>query len=280
VLPELGVAADAKLSAEDVRRAKAELESEATLFLPAEFWSDVEDRGDLTALDLFVAVVEYFRPAAGLRAVEKTPRHVLHLETIGQAFPDAVFVHVVRDPLDVASSLQGVPFESSRSMLSHAQRWLESIEAARVYARVNPGRMHTVVYEALVGKPEAHVRQLCEFVGLDYESRMLEEFGREAARNVGRDETWKLDIRRGVIADRKGVWRSRLTAGQAWLVMQATRGARSEYGYVESPNAPAGSIAAAMLREAGVRFREALPSTGVVGAARHAGSVLKTLAAA
>jgi hypothetical protein len=165
-------------------------------------------------------------------------------------------------------------------MLSYAQRWLESVQVARTYARAHPGRIRTVIYERLVREPEVQVRELCDFVELAYEPRMLEEFGREAARNIHRDEAWKRDISRGVIVDRKGVWRTRMTPGQAWLVAQATRGPRREYGYVDSPSASANSIAAAIVREAGVRFREARPSTGVVGAARHAGSVLKTLAAA
>jgi len=248
--------------------------------LPTEFWAGLEGRVDLKAINVFVAIVEHFRSAPELRAIEKTPRHVLHLETIGHAFPDAVFVNVVRDPIDVASSLLGVPFEASRSMLSYAQRWLESIQVARAYAKANPDRIRTVVYERLVHEPEAQVRELCQFVDLEYEPRMLEEFGHEAARNIQRDEAWKRDISRGVIVDRKGVWRGRLTPGQAWLVAQATRGPRREYGYADWPSASANSIAAAMVREAGVRFREARPSTGVVGAARHAGSVLKTLAAA
>jgi hypothetical protein len=71
-----------------------------------------------------------------------------------------------------------------------------------------------------------------------------------------------------------------MTAGQAWLVAQATLGLRHEFGYVDQPTASASSILAAGVSEARVRFREARVSTGVVGAARHAGSVLKTLSAA
>ena len=109
---------------------------------------------------------------------------------------------------------------------------------------------------------------------------MLVEFGREAARNVGRGEAWKRDVKSGVILDRQGVWRTRLTPGQAWLVAQATRGRRREYGYVDGVDASAASIASAMVAECRVRFHEARSSTGIVGAARHAGSVLKTLSAA
>jgi hypothetical protein len=256
------------------------LDSEAELVLPDSFWIGVRARCPVRALDVFVDIVEHFRPAPNLRAIEKTPRHVLHLDTIEQAFPGAVFVDVVRDPIDVASSLLGVPFESSRSVLSYAQRWTESIQAARAYARAEPRRIKTIVYEQLVREPEASVRDLCAFVDLTYEPAMLEEFGREAARNVGRGEAWKRDVSRGVILDRKGVWRKRMTPGQAWLVAQATRRERRQFGYLDRPSASASSITAAIVREARIRFVEARGSSGVVGAARHAGSVLKTLSAA
>jgi hypothetical protein len=280
VLPTIDAMPETLIGQPEIRSAREVFETEAELTLPADFWSTFEGhRGQVRAVDLFLAVVDYFRPAPGLRVIEKTPRHVLHLDTISSAFPDAVFVEVVRDPIDVASSLLGVPFESSRSMLSYAQRWLESVQAARVFARAQPGRLATVVYEQLVREPEAAVRDLCTFVGLPYESAMLEEFGREAARNVGRGEAWKRDVKSGVIMDRLGVWRTRMTPGQAWLVAQATRRPRRDFGYLQRPGASAASIAAAVVKEAGVRFREARSSTGVVGAARHAGSVLKTLSA-
>jgi len=264
----------------EVRFASQAFETEGELALPATFWAELASRPGLMALDIFLAVVEHYRPAPELRVIEKTPRHVLHLDTIAAAFPDAVFVEVVRDPIEVASSLLGVPFESSRSMLSYAQRWTESIQAARVFSRAQPGRLRTVIYEQLVREPEAAVRDLCAFVGLPYESAMLEEFGREAGRNVGRGEAWKRDVQSGVIMDRKGVWRTRMTPGQAWLVAQATRRLRRDFGYVDRPVASTSSIVAALVKEAGVRFREARSSAGVVGAARHAGSVLKTLSAA
>jgi sulfotransferase family protein len=280
VIPAIRARPDTLLRADQLDALRDAFQTEAELILSDAFWKPLRADKDLTAGDVFVEIVEHYRTAPGLRAIEKTPRHVLHLDTIAQAFSDARFVNLVRDPIDVASSLLGVPFESSRSMLSYAQRWTESIQAARDFAGQQPGRLMSVVYERLVRQPEATVRELCAFVDLAYEPAMLEEFGREAARNVGRGEAWKGDIKSGVILDRKGVWRSRMTPGQAWLVAQATRGLRREYGYADRPVASTPSILEAILKEARVRFREARSSTGVVGAARHAGSVLKTLSAA
>jgi hypothetical protein len=280
VLPTLQAQFDTPVRADDLATARAAFDTEAELVLPESFWTALRARPPARAVDIFVEVVEHFRPAADLRAIEKTPRHVLHLDVIGAAFPDAVFVNVVRDPIDVASSLLGMPFETSRSVLSYAQRWTESIHAASTYARAHPGRLMTIAHEHLVRRPEESVRDLCDFVDLAYEPAMLEEFGREAARNVGRGEAWKRDVGSGVIMDRTGVWRTRMTPGQAWLVARATHGPRRELGYADEPNASLSSIGAAIIKEARIRFREARSSTGVVGAARHAGSVLKTLSAA
>jgi sulfotransferase family protein len=277
VLPALGVAADAVLSTSQVRSAREAFETEADLPDLGEFWTRIE-RQSVTALELFLAVVEHFRTAPGLRWIEKTPLHVMHMHQIAACFPDAVFVNVVRNPIDVASSLMGVPWASSRSVLSYAQRWSDAVAAADAFARAHPERIWTVVYEALVRDAEAHTRALCEFVELPYAQRMLQEFGKQAARNVGRSETWKRDIAPGVLLDRAGIWRSRMTPGQAWLVAQATRSSRLSFGYTEVPGASVASIASAATLEARVRFEEARGSTGVVGAARHAGTVLKAFA--
>jgi len=287
VLPEMGRLPDDPLEASDLARARALLEAEADLPDLGNFWAALAERlgqtaPPLTALDVFVALVEHFRPPDGAsqRAIEKTPLHVLCLEWIGACFPDAVVVNVVRDPIDVTSSLLGVPWQSSRSVIAHAARWMESVGAAEAYAAAHPERLVTVVYERLVREPEAEVRRLCAFVGLDYEPAMLDEFGQQAARNVGRGETWKRDVGSGVLLNRAGVWRSRMTPGQAWLVARATADRAGAYGYAVPPGVGRPSIAQAALQEARVRFAEARPNSGLVGAARHAGSVLKAFGAA
>jgi hypothetical protein len=121
---------------------------------------------------------------------------------------------------------------------------------------------------------------MCDFVDLPYEPRMLEEFGREAERNVGRGETWKDDVGRGVLLDRHGNWRERLTPAQAWMVARATAPQRRALGYPDLRAPSVWSLSRGLAAELHVRFREARGSTGMVGAARYAGSALKTVAAA
>lgn len=278
VLPDLAVSVDARLTRAQLEQALRRLAYSAELTLSDGLVAELTTGaagGTLTPLGLLLAVLEAYRPAADraarrLRVVEKTPLHVLHLNQVGTIFPDASFVNVVRSPLDVTGSWLGTPFARTGSMHFYAQMWVDTVMAAERYAGERPGRLHTLVYERLVAEPEREVRALCRFLDMPYESRLLDEFGGEAARNVNKRESWKADIERGVIVNRAGNWRRRITPGQAWLIAAATRPVARRYGLASLPDAPVAAIAAAAIAECRVRFREGRQVTGRWAAARHA----------
>jgi hypothetical protein len=152
------------------------------------------DRWELSTdeLDAALASADPTDVAAALRAVyalhaarrgksrygDKTPRNVHSIDGIARLLPETVFVHVVRDGRDVTRSLMAVDWGSStpgEAML----HWRVAIEAGRAAGgRVGPGRYREVRYEALVAEPEPVVRELCRFVGLDYDPAMLRYYER------------------------------------------------------------------------------------------------------
>jgi hypothetical protein len=277
ILPDLGLPLRASLGPPDLRRGLARLDYSAEMRLPDDLLArlvEAATRGSLTPLALFEAIVEQYRPDSDpthrLRLVEKTPLHVLRLDQIGAAYPYASFVNVVRSPLDVTGSWLGTPFARTGSMLFYARLWSHAIRSAEQYSRRWPGRLQTVVYEQLVGDAESQVRGLCDFLGLPYTPRLLSEFGREAGRTVNKREGWKQDIERGVIVNRRGNWRGRLTPGQAWLIALTTRGVGRRYGYGALPSATPAEIGRAVRQEVRVRFVEGRQTSGTWGSVRHA----------
>jgi hypothetical protein len=277
ILPDLGLPLRAPLGPADLRRALGRLDYSAEMRLPDDLraWlGEVVARGQLTPLALFETIVEQYRPVSDtghrLRLVEKTPLHVLHLDQIGAAYPDACFVNVVRSPLDVTGSWRGTPFARTGSILFYARLWSHTIRSAEQYSRRSPGRLQTVVYERLVGDAESQVNRLCDFLDLPYTPRLLSEFGRQAGRNVNKREGWKQDIERGVIVNRRGNWRGRLTPGQAWLIALATRGVGQRYSFGTLPSATPAEIGRAIRQEVHVRFVEGRQTSGTWGSVRHA----------
>lgn len=109
---------------------------------------------------------------------DKTPVFVLHIPTLAQLFPEAVFVHIVRDGRDVALSLLDVGWGPSRFGQA-ALHWRSRVEAGWRAARcLRPERYHEISYEALVRDPEGVARQLLAFLGLPFDHSMLRYFER------------------------------------------------------------------------------------------------------
>jgi hypothetical protein len=115
------------------------------------------------------------------RYADKTPMHVLHLRRLGRLFPEARFIHVVRDGRDVAMSYRSVDWGPT-TVEGAATRWRRAVlRGRRDGERMGPGRYREVRYEELVADPERVMRELCGFLDLDWDEGVLHHHDRAAA---------------------------------------------------------------------------------------------------
>jgi hypothetical protein len=130
-----------------------------------------------------------FTPAGGLRAFyaayaarhgttragDKTPVYLGHMPLIAQLFPEAVFVHIIRDGRDVAASWSETWFAPDSDPHALLDRWVAQITAARA---AGAGlRVHELRYEDLVLQPEATLRSLCDVIDLTFDPAMCAPAG-------------------------------------------------------------------------------------------------------
>ncbi len=107
------------------------------------------------------------RPGA-TRLLEKTPGHATQMDFIRSAVPGALFVHIVRDPVDVTRSLleasEGWGSNWAPSSIEMAsQLWNEQVGGA--LATSNPDDTIAVRYEDLLGGP-AYWGTLLDFLSI------------------------------------------------------------------------------------------------------------------
>jgi hypothetical protein len=104
---------------------------------------------------------------------EKTPSNILYFKTLMDLFPEARFVEVTRDPLDVLASHKkvqeklGKPFKQLKIMkniLRHQKAAIGLIDRPNFF-QVN--------YEELVSNPENKLRALMRFLELPFEEEQL-----------------------------------------------------------------------------------------------------------
>ncbi len=168
---------------------------------------------------LFRLLLEAFREMRGAARVgEKTPGNVRYLAEIVHLFPDARIVHILRDPRDSISSRIRYPF-SSPSVIFNTLLWkIEMIHAFDFAAAEGRGaeRYMEVRYEDLVREPERLLRRICDFIGVDFRTAMLD--GHRRADRVVRGEHWKAGIAEPVNRRSVGAWRQRLTSAEVGLI--------------------------------------------------------------
>lgn len=109
---------------------------------------------------------------------DKLPSNFLNLGFICQALPQAKILHMVRDPIETC-------FSNLRELFSEANPYsydqLELADFFKQYQRLMahwhrafPGRILDVDYARLTRDPESVLREVCDFCGLDFQSRMLD----------------------------------------------------------------------------------------------------------
>jgi LPS sulfotransferase NodH len=144
-------------------------------------------RAELLALtrrfvdELLLTVRDRSRPAA-THVLDKTPDHRPHAALLGEVYPDATFVHIIRDGRDMASSAHSLwsGFGADYRHLADAARiWTTAITDIRQH--LSHLRYHEVRYEDLVAEPAEHLGAVLEHIGLPHDDALVQaavEFGR------------------------------------------------------------------------------------------------------
>lgn len=133
---------------------------------------------------LAALLLSFYRAYAGRfgkrRYGDKTIAAAYYIPALREVFPDARFVHLIRDGRDVALSMRGLwwTFDSIAAAAAH---WAVTILTVRADAP-GPDQYLELRYEDLVCEPEAVLRRVCAFLDLPWHQGMLDYPERAAAR--------------------------------------------------------------------------------------------------
>lgn len=122
-------------------------------------------------------------------------------EGLAKLWPDAKFIHLVRDPRDVAISnmtlgWSGHYYTSSESWIDAERAW------ERLSGHLNEDKRFDIRYEDLVATPEAELKRLCRFLGLPYSDRMFSyvKAGKYSYPKKELAQRWRKKIQSGDVA--------------------------------------------------------------------------------
>jgi Sulfotransferase family len=152
-------------------------------------------------------------------------------EPVLAAHPDARVLHLIRDPRDrhEAVAARGTSLRPGSAGRSAAS-WLRSARRARRHAARWPDNYRVVRYETLVTRPEEAMREVCAFLGEDYEPGMLRL---HTARRY--DHERPDDGGSPISAAYVGRYRGRIAPADLLLIQAVARRAMDDFGYAPDP---------------------------------------------
>jgi hypothetical protein len=190
---------------------------------------------------------------------EKTPGYVRFLPTLHSLWPEAKFVHLIRDGRDVA--LSTVEWSRAERTAGRFPTWEEDpVTTTALYWEWNvrlgreagpplgPELYREFRYEALSGDPELECRKLCDFLGLAFDPAMLRfHEGRTRSKpGLSAKRAW-----RPVTAGLRR-WREQMPPRDVARFEAAAGDLLDELGYERGAASPSGKLIerAARLRQA------------------------------
>jgi Sulfotransferase family len=131
------------------------------------------------------AIEAIYRSYADLRGKprfgDKTPAYMQRLDVVDRAFPNAQYVHLIRDGRDAALSFVAMRrrprfnWARPRTVRGFAAQWRREVASARRFGRaLGDDRYQELRYEELVTRPEPTMRHVCEFLGLTFDSAVMQ----------------------------------------------------------------------------------------------------------
>lgn len=130
-------------------------------------------------LTVLLNIIAHHRGGAASRVIGFKDLWIVEFFTLlARAFPDARFIVILRDPRAAAASMLGFKDKNPSQLchtLSFVRHWRKYAAFIHQYrSGFFADRFHVVLYEQLLENPERTVRELCSFLDLTFDERMLD----------------------------------------------------------------------------------------------------------
>lgn len=161
---------------------------------------------------------------------DKDPGNMHRIQVLNAWFPDARFIHIIRDGRDACLSHLKQSFGYG-DVLECAVGWQEEVQWVRRMGEILGERYLELRYEDLVKEPEPELRRLCTFLGIAYDPQMLKYYER-VSRSVPEEKRhiWPL-LNKPPQHENLDRWRKEMSAGQRVAFEKRAGGMLRAKGY-------------------------------------------------
>lgn len=204
-------------------------------------------RKPLTYSDLVSSVYEWYGLSQGrsfLRWGDKNNFHIHYISTLKTIFPNACFIHIIRDGRDVACSYKKLkeqridgPYAPNLpgKIEGIAEQWKFNIETVVAgFLAIGWENVYEIRFEDLVLDTEVGLRRLCEQLGEEFDPSMLDFYIMNQERGLEPRDflLWKKKTLKPPIPGELGRYVAELTSSEIQTFESIAGQVLERYGYV------------------------------------------------
>ena len=142
---------------------------------------------------------------------DKTPEHIGFLNLIIQDFPNALFIHLIRDGRDVAESFKRVPWGPS-SIIGTSRNWKKQVLSGRTFfEEVSFKNCLEIHYEDLVTNTTALLKEIFDFLDEPYIDTTVNYENSSLCKNYLSLDVAHNSLKGGIVTNKIGRYMKSLT---------------------------------------------------------------------
>lgn len=136
--------------------------------------------------------------------IDKSTVHLNYIDILERFVPNTKVIHIVRNGKDVVSSIYDAAQKYPGTVWSRVYYNLDRcIDIWNVGIQITHKYLHQpnhklVRYENLVKNPESTLRELCDFLEVDFDKKMILERNLTAQKVSGKNELWKTSVKNSI----------------------------------------------------------------------------------
>jgi Sulfotransferase family len=162
---------------------------------------------------------------------DKRPLYAARMSAIWDLFPNAQFIHVVRDPRACVASLRTLGwFEGQIAPM--AALWEHSVKSVDAWrSKLAPDQLLDVKYEELVLDAQRTLRHVAEFAGLTADDDAIEQMLRYQEVEETRDHRYHSNLANSLDTSRVSDWKETLEPREIAFIERATGSLMERWSY-------------------------------------------------
>lgn len=179
---------------------------------------------------------------------DKNTAFYKHIETLSHLYPNAKFIHIIRDVRAVFASYKSLAQKIKEGKsefypnlpsgpLETAVRWKNAVETTEKEISRLEGQNISIRYEDLVTNPELELKRICKLLSIPFEEKMLSfyKLNKKFQLEPTEHDDWKWRTKEPISTGRISAWKSKLTLEEVEAIEQVCGNTLRNFSYETGP---------------------------------------------